>query len=119
LEADTACGQTLWPSEYLQDTSQLLLLKAAAANVQTLQKLGTWRASVPPCTNSTSNGSCVLCNSNVPEDMCGTTRASDGAQFCNWRFVECRDRRVVTLNMADQVRFASVLQHCHKPSQAN
>jgi hypothetical protein len=103
LEADIACGQTLWSAEFLQDSSQLLLLKGAAANVQTRQQLSTWRASVPPCTNSTSNGSCVLCDGSTPEDMCGTVSASDGAQLCNWRYVGCRDRRVVTLNMADQV----------------
>lgn len=113
LEADTVCGQTLWPAEFLQDSSPLLLLKGAAANVQTLQQLSTWRASVPPCTNSTSSGSCVLCDSSIPEDMCGTLRASDGAQLCNWRYVECRDRRVVTLNMADQVSgMTAIAVHC-------
>jgi hypothetical protein len=59
-QADLICGQSLWGPEFLQDAAQLLLLKAAAANTQTTQRLDTWRGSVPPCTNSSVNASCAV-----------------------------------------------------------
>jgi hypothetical protein len=107
--ADLVCGQSLWPPEFLQDAAQLLLLKAAAANAPTTGQLGTWRSSIPPCTNSSVNASCSFCDDSVPAEACGTTRLADGVQLCNWRYVECRDRRVVTINMA-----LKVIHSCHK-----
>lgn len=107
--ADLVCGQSLWPPEFLQDAAQLLLMKAAAANAPTTDQLGTWRSSIPPCTNSSVNASCSFCDDSVPAEACGTTRLADGVQLCNWRYVECRDRRVVTINMA-----LKVIHSCHK-----
>jgi hypothetical protein len=104
--ADFVCGQSLWPSEYLRDAAQLLLLKAAAANAPTTDQLSTWRSSIPPCTNSSVNASCSFCDDSVPAEACGTTRPVDGVQLCNWRYIECRDRRVVTINMAFKVNDA-------------
>lgn len=101
---DTICGAGLWADEYRRDTQALLTLKANAAEPSTLQRLAaTWRASVPPCTNSSTNGSCVLCDEAAPLSQCGTVRASDGVLLCNWRFVECRDRRVIKIDMAFKV----------------
>lgn len=101
--ADLLCGQSLWTPEFLQDAEQMLLLKAAGANNQTTQRLDTWRGSVPPCTNSSINGSCIECDESMPGDMCGGVRPGGGAQLCNWRYITCRDRRVVSLNLANKV----------------
>jgi hypothetical protein len=108
-QADLLCGQSLWTPEFLQDAEQMLLLKAAAANSQTTQRLDTWRGSVPPCTNSTISGSCVECDESVPADMCGKVRPGDGAQLCNWRYITCRERRVISINLANQVGTPCVL----------
>jgi hypothetical protein len=103
LEADATCAASLWPPEFLQDAWQLLTLKAAAADASTLQRLASWRGTVPPCTNSSSTGNCVLCDDSVPLQLCGGPRPSDGALTCNWRFIQCRDRRIVEIDMAYQV----------------
>jgi hypothetical protein len=102
-EAELLCGQSLWTPEFLQDGEQMLLLKAAAASSQTTQRFDTWRGSVPPCTNSSISGSCVECDESVPGDMCGQVRPGDGEQLCNWRFITCRDRRIVSVNLANKV----------------
>lgn len=101
LDADLVCGYFLWPAEYLQDARELLSLKASA--YQQSQTLLTWRGSVPPCTNSTGNATCAMCSEDVPGEMCGSVWGSGGVQLCNWRYIECRDRRVVTINLADKV----------------
>lgn len=101
--ADLLCGQSLWPPEFLRDAPQLLLLKAAATNTPTTQQLSTWRGSVPPCTNSSANASCSVCDDSMPAEACGMTRPADSVQLCNWRYIECRDRRVVTINLANKV----------------
>lgn len=102
-EADFVCSQSLWTPDFLRDTRQLLLLKAAAANNKTAEQLGSWRGSVPPCTNSSANASCTVCDDSAPGDSCGSIRAGDGAQLCNWRYVQCRDGRVVSINLANKV----------------
>lgn len=127
LEADLICGYHLWPAEYLQDARELLSLKASAS--QPAQPILTWRGSVPPCTNSTLNASCSLCSDNVPAEMCGGVWGSGGVQLCNWRHIECRDRRVVTINLDDHqpakysaqhnketLHRVSVAGNCRKPS---
>lgn len=96
------CGQS-GGAEFLQDAAQLLLLKAAAANNQTAQRLETWRSSVPPCTNSSANASCAVCDDGMQADMCGRMRPGDGAQLCNWRYITCRDRTVVSIELANKV----------------
>lgn len=106
-EADLLCAQSLWSPEYLQDSRQLLLLKAAALNNQTAQQLSSWRASVPPCTNSSANSSCVPCSDSVPAEMCGGIQPGGGAQLCNWRYVACTGRRVVALNLANKASLSS------------
>lgn len=102
-QADLICGQSLWGPEFLQDAAQLLLLKAAAANSQTAQRLETWCSSVPPCTNSSTNASCAVCDDSMPADVCGRIRPDDGAQLCNWRYITCRDRRVVSIELTNKV----------------
>lgn len=111
-EADAICVASLWAPEYLRDAWQLLALKAAAADASTSQRLASWRGTVPPCTNSSSTGTCVLCDDSAPPSMCGGPRPSDGALMCNWRFIACRDRRVVTINVAYMVRCAGAALHC-------
>jgi hypothetical protein len=141
LAHDTACGVTLWPPEFFQDAQQLLLLKAAAGSNDTMRRLESWRASNPPCTNSTANGTCRLCDESIPLSACGgvycanmttcsttagnttfcnTTSSSvtvgnvsvctNLVPTCNWRFVECRNRRVTSLNMANRVGVALALE---------
>lgn len=111
-DTDSLCAHSLWTPAYLQDSQQLLLLKSAAANNQTIWKLDTWRASVPPCTNSSTATSCAVCEDSLPPEMCGGLRPSDGTQLCNWRYVACRDRRVVAINMANKVQKRGCLKLC-------
>jgi hypothetical protein len=104
-EADAICGQSLFPPEYFVGVQELLTLKAAAAGANTQMRLSSWRASAPPCTNysSSANATCVMCNEQEPINNCGKPRLADGQLLCNWRFVECRGRQVVAVNMARKV----------------
>jgi len=90
----------------MQDTKQLLSLKAAASDVSTSQRLSSWQDTVPPCTNSSVNGSCIMCHEDIPVSQCGTFRSLGGPIgnfLCNWRFIECRDGRVVKVDMPNRV----------------
>jgi len=91
------CLNASWPAQYMQDAEQLMALKVAAADANTQQQLDSWLINVPPCTKSSDVGSCIDCNSSIPAVQCGTQRPSDGAWHCNWRFIECRDRRVTKI----------------------
>lgn len=107
-EYTAACGPAApsWPVVYMQDIEQLLSLKAAAADGSTLQSLASWESAVPPCTNSSVDGSCMMCYENVSDSECGsfkTISGTNGAFLCNWRFVQCRDRRVVKIDMSNRV----------------
>jgi hypothetical protein len=104
-EADTICGQSLYPPEFFTGVQELLSLKATAAGANTQMRLSSWRPSIPPCTNhsSSANATCVVCDEAEPLSSCGRPRASDGQMLCNWRFVECRARQVVAINMARKV----------------
>lgn len=104
-ESDAVCGQSLYPPEYFTGAQELLALKAAAADANTQMRLSSWRSSIPPCTNysSSANATCVLCDEQEPQSSCGKARQSDGQMLCNWRFVECRGRQVVAINMARKV----------------
>jgi len=54
-----------------------------------------------PC--STASAVCVLCDDSVPQAKCGTAATAGQTPFCTWRFVECRQWRVVGINMAGEV----------------
>ncbi|WIA22988.1 hypothetical protein OEZ86_009906 [Tetradesmus obliquus] len=101
-ESDAVCGQSLYPPEFFSGAQELLALKAAAADPNTQMRLSSWRFSIPPCTNysSSANAACVLCDEQEPQSNCGKARPIDGQVLCNWRFVECRGRQVVAVNMA-------------------
>jgi hypothetical protein len=105
-ESDTICGHSLFAPEFFTGALELLTLKAAAAGANTQMRLAGWRPSIPPCTNhsSAANATCVLCDEGEPLSSCGRPRLSDGQMLCNWRFIECRERQVVAVNMARKVR---------------
>eukprot|EP00879_Flechtneria_rotunda_P024754 GHRR01026261.1.p2 GENE.GHRR01026261.1~~GHRR01026261.1.p2 ORF type:complete len:257 (+),score=67.10 GHRR01026261.1:247-1017(+) len=80
-----------------------MALKAAAAYLSTTQRLSTWKVTIPPCTNSSTNGDCALCDWSVPDSQCGGAKGPEGLQvYCNWRFVECRSKRVIALHMGEE-----------------
>jgi len=60
--AELACGAQLWPETFLAGATQMLELRKVAADNRTSEILGkTWNGTVPPCTNISSRGDCVLC----------------------------------------------------------
>lgn len=93
------CGTPPPPAAWLLDVPALLALKAVAASTYDQQRLSSWDPSVPPCTSLAAETSCVLCSQN---DACGALDMT-GARRCNWRYLECRARRVVSVNMNSQV----------------
>ena len=62
--------------------------------------LASWTPHRPACTSSSTAGSCVPCG--WSDLRCGVVRPSEGALLCNYRFVSCRDRRVVGLHLSAQ-----------------
>lgn len=103
LDVQQACAQSsrTFPPEFYQDVDQLLTL-AWSADGQPRQRLSTWHPAVPPCTNLINSSSCVMCDDYSPDSICGTM-LPNGTRYCNWRHVECRSRRVISINMAGKV----------------
>lgn len=91
------------PAAWMADVPALMALVAAMAPTSDQAwLLGSWDPSVPPCTSDASTGDCALCG---PWDGdCAALAEADGVRRCNWRLVECRNRRVVSL-LFDQVRW--------------
>ena len=97
-------GEPQKPPEWYVDNPALLALKEfILANVNTPQAqyaLDFWNQYRVPCTNELGVGTCELCDW---QDTCGVVRQSDMKRLCNYRFVSCRDRRVVGLHLGKKV----------------
>jgi hypothetical protein len=86
-------------TEWYSDVPGLLLLKGAAVGASVF---ASWDDTVsPPCASNDAGangtGTCIHCDWAFSDSLCGTTRPSDGAVLCPWRFVACRNRRVVSI----------------------
>jgi hypothetical protein len=90
------------PLEWLAEVSPLLTLKdaavAAATDSLAANTLDTWEPIVPPCTSDPAVTTCHMCTAG--DISCGGIRTSDGAYTCNWRYVACRDRRAVAVDLS-------------------
>lgn len=94
------CSPVL-PTAWYQDNGPLLQLKVLLAPGQSTWALDTWTQYRPACTSTNSTGNCTACYYSDPQ--CGVPRASDGALLCNWRFISCRNRRVIGIHFGQQV----------------
>jgi hypothetical protein len=96
------CSPVL-PPDWYADNGPLLDLKARLAGPNAdPNALYTWTQYRPACTSNYTTGTCAMCN--WSDARCGVVRASDGALLCNYRFVTCRDRRVVGIHLGQKVR---------------
>jgi hypothetical protein len=93
-----ACGALDFPAPWLTESATLVALRDAAASGA--HALEGWSAYRPPCTSRADTGTCYLCGW---QDTCGAVRTSDSKLLCNWRHVECKDRRVTTILVNENV----------------
>lgn len=88
------------PLDWLAEVAPLMTLKdaAVAADSNAAYALDSWDPIVPPCTSDAVVTTCHMCT--AWDSSCGGIRTSDGAYTCNWRYVACRDRRVVAVDLS-------------------
>jgi hypothetical protein len=101
LDAPLQCSPLL-PDDWYTDNGPLLDLKARLVAPTDPYALYSWTHYRPACTSNYTTGTCVMCD--WSDHRCGVVRASDSALLCNYRFVTCRDRRVVGIHMGKRVR---------------
>jgi hypothetical protein len=85
--------------EWYQDVSSLLPLVQAATSQS---RFATWDPSTgPPCWNSVDGpagpGDCSVCGSYRSDAACGGPNPAGGLPLCGWKYVSCRNKRVVGL----------------------
>ena len=97
------------PATWYIDNAPLLALKALLqlnggnqTNQSNPDPLATWNVFRPACTSLSATGTCGPCDWRVM--YCGGVRPADGVLTCNFRFVSCRDRRVVGIHLGKTVR---------------
>jgi hypothetical protein len=75
-------------------------------------RVATWTPySLPPCWNSVDGpsgpGDCTVCESWRSDSACGGPNPAGGLPLCGWKYVSCRNRRVVSLEFDAQVSGSS------------